>query len=224
MGRDNTRDVDATSIDPLEVRMGFLQKYGIKGVLVLGLSLMAPYVGSMLDNYNNKSVARAVKASVGPLESKIDKLETLWIAHDGGVKTLNAEDIDYIARMAVGKQSIYKVQEIQELLEKFPNENRSNSENNRLKQYIKNILLTNSNVYIVGLNKYQHRAIGKVGTYIAKTFPMNTFLENIYDIALNPATKEDRSMISEDIMLYMLEVQDYFFTDMYHKMKAKEHL
>ncbi len=219
MGNKQKDEEEITS--SLDIRIGFIQKYGVKGVAVLVLSMATPYIGTMLDNYNNDSVVRAVKSQVAPIKAELARLTNLVANCKGGVVALRATDIDYIARMAVKAQSVDKVKEIKELLYKHQGELLTDGQKIRLTLQIKQVLITNSKVYVKALNSYQHHAIGRIGDYIWNTFPMDEFLHNTYDIAVYTSCSNPDN-VGTDLMLYMLEIQDSFFKEMYYKMLEKE--
>ena len=216
-------------LDTAELRMGFLKRYGWKGSIVLVLSLLAPYAGSLLDQYMSNRLITAVHKEFIPLNLRIDRTNEILLksraiaieAH--GKKVLSAKDIDYIARIAVKAQSIYKVQQIRELLDDNAVPVGGVEFDRyvvRMESRIKRILVSNSMVYVRALNRYQHKSIGNVGDYIWNNFPMEEFLTIVYDLALNTDC-DNNDIKSDDIMTYMLEIQNSFFTEMHHKMKKE---
>ena len=204
----------AESVDTaLDAKMSFLQRYGLKGALVLVLSLVTPYIGTLVDSYMNDKYVSALKSNLAPLIDRLDMLDYRLSTLRSGSKYLSADDIVYIARMAVAKQSINKIQEIHHLLDTHSHgAGISRLAKRRLNSHVLEVLMRNSAVYVVALNKFQQRNIGRVGDYIVKEFPMDDFVTGVYDIIYTVGLTD--AQIESDILLYMLEYQQEFFTKM----------
>lgn len=223
---DKKRGDDSAELDVMELRMGFMQKYGIKGVIVLALTMVAPYAGSIYEDYTQAAISKTMDSKLEPMNTKMDDIVKMVANCKNSVPLLKSNHLDYIARMAVAKQSIHKVKEIKQVLRDNPKrvfikpQDKEYYEK-RIKSKIREILVRNSKVYVNDLNNYQHQNLGRVGDYIWNEFPMDEFTKAI-DILTVYSTCADIEMIGEDVMIYMLDAQDIFFTKMYKEMKKGE--
>jgi hypothetical protein len=217
----SNKSEEADDLTSLDTKVGFLNRYGLKGAIVLALSMLTPYVGTMLDSYMNERMVKAVHEEIEPLVKEVHDMETLVIRCRGGIKSLDANDIHYIAKMAVAKQSIDKIAEIHRVLEKYRDlSGKSKCNERRIKNKVHEILYRNSAIYVRDLNHYQHRGIGLVGDYLKNTFPMKKFVDDVNTIICNK--EADNPTVEDDIMLYMMEVQKNFFDAMLVKMRKAE--
>ena len=217
-----------------DTKLTFIQKNGVKGIAVVILVTLLPYLGTAVENYLDDRNERMMHKEIAPLvvelrnmQYQINTIQNVMLNSTSGVKTLSAVDIDYIARKAVAQQSIKKVNEIQVLLMQMPKPTNGTPYDvsvwkGRVITKIKNILINNSKIYVRDLNRYQHKAFGKVGDHIWKTFPMAAFMENVDEIALGD--NRDVRQIGDDIMAYMLSIQETFFDNMLQEMKRAEDL
>lgn len=211
----------------LHDKLVVIKKYGVLGLAVVTFPFWQPYLDAYLDKGTEEAVARAVKSNLEPfctqaarLQNAVIDMETLMINCKGGAKALKANDIDYIARKAVGMQSIIKVKEIKRLIQTYPRDTKHDKVRLRLK--IKEVLIRNSMIYVNDLNAYQHRAIGRIGKYIWDEFPMDEFLVVVYSLTADSAPENKLIYMTDDLMAYMLDIQNTFFIDMLDKMLKYE--
>ncbi len=166
-------------------KIAIVKKYGVVGFAIITFPFWQPYLDEYMDKHTEKVVRKAVTEASVPISEKlvmlsgsVTNMESIMINCKGGSKALLSKDIDYIARKAVGMQSIIKVKQMKVVLLKYPRN--TEIQKKRLRVRIKNILIKNSKVYVKDLNNYQHRAIGRIGDYVWNEFPMGEFLSVIY--------------------------------------------
>jgi len=211
-----------------ENKISLIEEHGLKGAMILVLSFLTPYIGNVLDGYIEDNLIMAVHREFIPITTELKTIKKevaenrKALIKTVGSLVLSPSDIDYIARMAVAKQSIHKVKQIKSLLERNPQptDGRYLFWEERMEKKIKNILVTNSQVYVRDLNHYQSVNVGFIGDYIWNEFPMNEFLDRVYEIALK-SDVTDSGIIADDIMTYMLDIQNKFFNEMLIKMKEE---
>jgi hypothetical protein len=202
-------------LNPLEAKLGFIEKYGYKGVLILGLSLAAPYAGSLFDSYNNNVIKAAVHEQISPVMFHIRNIEKILDNTRSGVVTLDAKEIDYIARMALKAQSIQEITELRSIIHNLPTK-LTDRVTSRIHKKIKLVIVSNNKLCYSRLNYFQNINIGKLGDHISKTFPLELLIDDVTNIVLN-SNASDRVSIENDVLAYMLDVQNTYFTDMYNK-------
>ena len=123
-----------------------------------------------------------------------------------------------VIRVTVAKQSIHKVEFIERLIEgKDFSDPRTRR---RIEADIRNELVRQSAIYVTFLNNFSNPRIGKVGDHIAKTFPMDKFLKEVFKLVLDNGINV--SHIGDDVMRYMLKTQEEFFNQMWHEMKRRQ--
>lgn len=208
--------------DTVDMKLGIVQKYGWKGVVILVLSTIAPYLWSMYDNYMTKKntdlIEKVLKNETTMLYMKIEAIrkvleQNLKIAVEShGKKSLKSKVIIDIARDSVGVQSFFKVEQIRQYL------HTSRHDSKKIKRRrIKHILITNTKIYVKKLNQFTHYKVGLIGDYIWNEFPMNTFLVEVYAILEDESITIDKRC--ENLQSYMImTAQDQFFKDMKKKM------
>ena len=212
------------SLDPLEAKMNFMQKYGWKGTVVLVLSMIAPYGVSAYDAYitkkNTELTTKIIRQELAPFQiglmnigAKLDQNMVIAV-NSHAKKLLNADDIIYVAKNAVGMQSIIKIKELKAYLNNSQYDTRKFKENR-----IKYILIMNSKIYIKELNRFVHPKIGRAGNYILNNFDMDMFLKDVYVILLDDnVSSVDKKC--DNLMQYMvMTVQEDFFNKMAKDMK-----
>ena len=229
MEKKHTRRDSDIPLSKVGLVLHLAKKHGIMGTLAASAMVMSPMVVDLYGKWSTKQDGIIINRAIEPLHRELIKMNGILLksravaieAH--GKNVLSAEDIDYIARMAVAKQSIHKVKEIKVLLDDIPepiSETDVDRYHKRLEQKMKNILISNSKVYVRDLNKYQHISIGNVGDYIWNNFPMDSFMDNVNQLVLH-SNSEDSGVIADDVMEYMLSAQTVFFDKMYRVMKKE---
>ena len=211
-----------------EARMNMVKRHGILGVLIV----LAPTVAQPVWDYANSLIsnrqAEAVHNEIQPfykiledIQLSLMKNRSMIISSVGKIK-LTPKDIDYIARMAVARQSIIKVREIRSYMYTLRDgkiDLRKEIENDRFRLKIREILIRNCKVYQQDLNRYTNENIGLIGDYIYYEFPMEDFLKRVYwFLELN-----DPIDVRCDYLLdYMVDdIQPEFFSKMFIKMSEE---
>lgn len=212
----------------------YFKKYGVVGLGVVLAPILWPVAiewvsGKIIDN------------KMKPVMRKLDKLEDEILysraySSVSAMKTLvSADDWNIMVRHRVRSQSLDKVKEIKFIWEFMPKE--TEAERKRLWTRVKNILYSNTNVYVNELKQYGHPIIGNIGLYLNKTFPMYKSAENgqlrreyrpdysflavVYAIVME--TKyDDVDEMADALTEYMKAIQDEYFTDHYRIIKKLE--
>ena len=186
----------------MEERIALIKKYGVLGSMIVLLPFIEPYLTKYISDAATKKFSNIVKKEIYECSSKDNKLET--------------EVIHKVAKTIVAHQSVHKVEAIRKILNTFP---RIRGNEHRIKLAIRNELIMQSGLYIRFLNKFApHPKIGYIGDYIKNNFDMDSFLENVYTLALAEFEMEGYDKC-DDIMQYMLSVQEDFFDKMLMEMK-----
>jgi len=194
--------------------MGIKKEHFNKGTIVTALVGVLVYmqqdVKEFIFNHNSETTVEMVKKAMAennhliydPIVTSLEKnLATAIDAH-GKTKLTDLQAI-YLIRTAVGYQSIHKVQWLKEYLGKtgiIGNEQ-------RIKSAIKAELTRQSSIYISSLNRFVHPKLGLLGIYVENHFPMEPFLNGVYEIALN-VTCDDIENKGNDVMYLMLDMQN----------------
>jgi len=192
----------------LEERVETVKRYGVAGLVVILVPFFTPYIEDYMSKQQEDTM-RVIAREIGT------DLKTSIVRHIDKSNKVDVDTLVTITRLSVAKQSIHKVKFIKELLNKYKGCEVDNSD--RIKSKIKTELYRQSAIYVTFLNKFEDPVIGRIGDYIAAEFPMTVFLEGVNVIALDTEISVD--VRSDDIMVYMLDIQDTFFTEMEHKMK-----
>jgi len=192
----------------LEERVETVKRYGVAGLVVILVPFFTPYIEDYLSKQQEDTM-RIIAREIGT------DLKTSIVRHIDKSNKVDVDTLVTITRLSVAKQSIHKVKFIKELLNKYEGCEVENSD--RIKSKIKTELYRQSAIYVTFLNKFEDPVIGRIGDYIASEFPMTIFLEGVNAIALDTESSVD--VRSDDIMVYMLDIQDTFFTEMERKMK-----
>jgi len=185
-----------------EDKILLVKRYGIIGAFALVFPFVEPFITEYFSDVTTKKFSQIVKEQIYECASKENKV--------------SSETMLRIARIAVAKQSIHKVDEIRNILNSYDT---VLGNENRIKLSIKNELYKQSDIYIKFLNTFApHPKIGYVGDYIVMHFDMDTFLDNVNRLALN-INCGDVNNKANDIMMYMLDIQNVFFKKMEEDMK-----
>ena len=188
----------------MEEKLVLVKKYGVIGALAVAFPFVEPYITKYFSDMTVKKFSGIVKEEIYRCSAMENKLTD---------ETLLA-----VCRYSVGKQSIHKVSAIKRILLKAKLD--TDYSKNRTKLAIRNALIKHSNVYIEFLNTLApHPNLGYIGDYIQKNFNMEEFLSSVNAIAMMEDCGVDSR--TEDIMQYMLLVQEQFFDDMYKSMKRR---
>ena len=226
------KEIDAVS--PLDAKMGIIQKWGWKGMIVVALSSVSPFALTLWENYNNKHTSRAVNAAIQPiikqnslaivemqkLKKQIYNMETIIINCKGGIKVLNADEINKIVRNASTLKAQRIRDDIVQLLYRYKYD--SPTKLIKFKAKVKEIMQDSRKTYMSDVKGLQQRGIGTVHEYLTSNFPRKKYLEIIMLVISNNSVDTDKYQIAEDAYTYMLDIQDVFLTEMYKKMKESE--
>jgi hypothetical protein len=194
---EHRRRHDDEPLSPIESRVLFLKKYGFLGLMVLMFPFVEPFITNYFSEVTVNKFSNIVKRQIYDCSSKDNKVsEDTMLA---------------IARLAVAKQSIHKVEEIKRILNRYDT---MIGNEKRIGIAIKNELVRQSAIYVNFLNTLApHPSIGYAGTYIANNFEMDSFVEQVISIATNPNCGDINNK-GNDIMQFMLAVQADFFSKM----------
>lgn len=134
-------------------------------------------------------------------------------SHVWTTKLTDSQIVD-IARNKVWFASEAKLSFIKQRLEKNNLKERSEI----VKQHIRAELESRSNEYVTYLNQYSTK-IGKVWDFIANSFPMDKFLDEVYDIVFRKPIqwRTERECIERkiwDVRFIMLSYQNNLFENM----------
>lgn len=185
-------------------RLEIVKKYGVLGVLVVSAPFIEPYVSKYFTEVATSKYTQVLREEIYTCSSRENKLQPAVILQ--------------VARYAVGKQSIHKVEAIRQILKQYDVKDTHN--HYRIKIAIKNELYRQSKIYTQFLNQLApHPRIGYIGTYIENSFDMSVFLDRIFQLVLKTDCSSD--IVTQDVMNYMLEVQNNFFQQMEMDMKGK---
>jgi len=226
------KEIDAVS--PLDAKMGIIQKWGWKGMIVVALTSVSPFALTLWENYNNTHTSRAVNAAIQPLieqnrfarvelqklKKQIYGMETMIINCKGGIKVLNAAEINKIVRNAATLKAQRIRDDIVQLLYRYKYD--SPTKLAKFKAKVKEIMQESRKTYMSDVKGLQQRGIGTVQEYLTHNFPRKRYLETIMLVISNSSTSTDKYQIAEDAYTYMLDIQDVFLTKMYAKMKESE--
>ena len=189
-----------------------VKKYGVTGILVTALPFAIPYIDSYIAAKQNDTVRLIVKEEsdrvVSTIVTNLEK--NLEVAIKGHSKTLITDgQALYIMKTSVGFQSIYKIDAIMDILNKYPMQIGNVYNDNKIKNAIKGELIRQSAIYVGELNRFIHPKLGTLGTYIADQFPMSRFLDDVYTVALTIDCTSKR----RDLMYLMLQYQNQLWDD-----------
>jgi len=187
----------------IEDKIVLVKKYGVIGILALLFPFVEPIISKYLEEYNTAKYEKVKLDFANLVSSKDNRLKT---------PTLIA-----VSKLAVGKQSIHKVEAIRMILYSYSDLDKNS---NRVKLAIRNELYKQSDVYIKFLNTLApHPSVGYIGEYISNNFDMEVFLQGIYAIVLSDYSIE---MKCNDLMQYMLSEQEVFFNELINKVNNKD--
>lgn len=221
---------DDENLTLAEKRVIFLKRYGLVGFLSLLSPMLLPIGMEWI-------ASKVMDARLAPLERKLDSVyeEILYsraYASEASMQTMvTADDWNIMVRHRVRSQLLDKINEVKIALAAYPDRSTEEAKK-RLWTKIKNILYSNTSIYINELKGYGHPVVGNIGLYLARSFPMYadskreyrpnySFLHIVYKITIE--TKEtDIEVIAENLEEYMKAIQDEYFTYMYKKLKRLE--
>lgn len=199
----------------LESKVHIVKKWGILGLAAVTYPLWQPYVDKYFDSKTYEQTYKAVAD------------------YHSEMHTMSDEVLIRVVRKIVLVQSIDKVAYIERRLIECGRVTTCKAitdwQRTRVAKDVLNELKSQSNVYITLLNAMpEHSRIGKIGNYIARTFPMTcetglmpgyNFMADVNDIMF----MKDISIPEKGdaIMAYMKDIQGVYFDRVYKKMRGK---
>jgi hypothetical protein len=198
------------AIDVIRARAETIKKYGVTTIVIASIPFTLPYVDKYLDKRQAIAVKRAVK------QIAVEEREVIFAYVDNKTKSIKEDLIKYMSKTkltdelsieimknAIGFQSVHKREWLISFMSDMDVELKRNEE--YAKKAIKAELIRQTNLYVAFLNNFVHPKLGFLGDYVAKNFPMDNFLKEIYRIVLdeNIGNIRYRADIIMSIMLTM---------------------
>lgn len=200
----------------LKSKLSTVKKYGVLGLAAVTFPLWQPYVGDYIGSYfDQKAYEQTYKAIT-------DYHKAEHYISDGVLIR--------IIKKVVLVQSIDKVRYIERRLKECSRitscEKITDWQRGRVEKDVLNELKRQSNEYVTLLNMLpEHKRIGRIGDYIAKTFPMEgptelmegyNFMKDVNEIMFMEGVGVSEK--GDAIMAYMIEIQSDYFELVYKKM------
>lgn len=191
--------------------MLYIKKYGIAGVVVATVPLMTPYLDKYFDNkasIKTKLMVSEIKDDMlSEIQVMFDKQTALAVDSHARTKLTNQQAL-YLMQTAVGYQSIHKIEWLKQYLIRYNSHEAINQNRYVIERAMRAELTRQSSIYMRRLNEFVHPKLGRLGDFVNSHFPMEDFLNGISAIVFEHACRDDCTTFYDDVMFYMLEMQN----------------